>query len=375
MDLDFDLSGRLLFGLREGEADDERAVRRQMDPFLPLSAKSARTDLLIEFGSERRRLVELQNAARDGLVTGSDGERPVLVVDGRACALADPFAEHPARFVADPGFPLGLAFRTLVRPALQLALSARGAPAVHGAAVEVDGGAVIVAGWSESGKTETALALMENGAGFLSDKWTVVGEDRQASAFPVGVGVRRWVIPSLPRLGAGLPRAARARLGIAAVAERVTRPVRRSSARGALLPTAQRMMERGIALADRAGLSPSELRAAYGQTDDPARRVPLKLVAILQTIPGGDPSADEVDPADAALRLARSAAYERRDWFALTERAGYALPQRPIDAMVRSVDHERRLLATVLEGVDVVRLRAPFPADPRTVAAALSRWL
>ena len=375
MNLDFDLSGRLSFGLRCAEAHAERSVRRHMDPFPPRPGNGGQVDVLLEFGPERRHLVELQNPARDGLVTGSDGQRLALVVDGRACTLADSLAELPARFVADPGFPLGPAFAMLVRPALQLALAARGASAVHAAAVEVEGAAVIVAGWSESGKTETALALMEDGARFLSDKWTVLGEDGLASAFPVGVGVRRWVIPALPRLGAALPRAARAQLGIAGVVERVSRPVRRNPTEETLLSAAQRMMERGIALADRAGLSPSELRAAYGQTDDPARRVPVRLVAVLETIPAGDPWVAQADRAAAALRLARSAAYERRDWFALIERAGYALPQRPIDGMVRSVEQDRRLLATVLEGVDVVRVRAPFPTDPRQVAAELSKWL
>jgi hypothetical protein len=375
VNLDFDLSGRLSFALRGAEPHVERSVRRHMDPFPPRPGNGGQADVLLEFSPERRHLVELQNRARDGLVTGSDGERLAFVVDSHACTIADPLAEHPARFVAEPGFPLGPAFGTLVRPALQLALAARGASAVHAAAVEVDGGAVIVAGWSESGKTETALALMEDGARFLSDKWTVIGDDGQASAFPIGVGVRRWVIPALPRLGTALPRAARARLGIAGVAERVTRPMRRNPARGALPPAALRMMERGIALADRAGLTPSELRAAYGQTDDPARRVPVRLVAILETVPAGDPWAGEADRAEAALRLARSAAYERRDWFALAERAGYAFLQRPLDAMVRSVEQDRRFLATMLEGVDVVRVRAPFPTDPRPVAAALSRWL
>jgi hypothetical protein len=375
VDLDYDLSGRLSFAVRGAGADADRAVRRHMDPFQPHPASADAADVIVDFAPERRPLVELQHPARDGIVTGSDGERLAFVADGRACTLPDPLAERPARFVADPGFALGPVFRTLVRPAIQLALAARGACAVHATAVEVDAGAVLVAGWSESGKTETALALMEDGARFLSDKWTVLGDDREASAFPVGVGVRRWVLPALPRLQAALPRAARAQLAVAGAVERVTRPVRRGAAGGALLQTARRAIERGVALADRAALSPSELRDAYGQTDDPARRVPVRLVAVLETTPDNDLWAGDADPAEAAMRLARSAAYERRDWFALTERAGYAFPQRPIDAMVRSVEHERRLLETALGGVKVVRLRAPFPTDPRAVAAQLSKWL
>src|SRR5204862_272952 len=82
-----------------------------------------------------------------------------------------------AIFAAEPGFPIARAFGRVVRPTLQLAMLARGGAAVHSAAVELDGKAVLVAGWSESGKTETALALVEEGARFLSDKWTFVAED------------------------------------------------------------------------------------------------------------------------------------------------------------------------------------------------------
>jgi serine kinase of HPr protein (carbohydrate metabolism regulator) len=57
---------------------------------------------------------------------------------------------------------------------MHLGLMRRDAVAVHSAAVEMDGQAVLIAGWSESGKTETALALMEAGARFVSDKRTVL---------------------------------------------------------------------------------------------------------------------------------------------------------------------------------------------------------
>jgi hypothetical protein len=375
VNLKFDLSGRLVLAVRGAGTGLERAVRRQLDPFEPRAGDGEVADVTVEFAAPRHALVELQNPARDGLVTGSDGERPAVVVDGQVCMIADPLQERPACFTAEPGFPVGAAFRTLVRPALQLALLGRGAAAVHAAAVEVDGAAVLVAGWSESGKTETALALMEDGAQFLTDKWTIVGRDGLASAFPIGVGVRRWVLPALPRLRAALPRTARAQLGVAAAADVLTRPVRRGTSGGAVLPHARRIMERAIMLADRAGLSPTQLRAAYGQTDDPARRVPLRAVAVLETVPAGEPTAHETDAAQAITRLARSAAYERRAWFGLIERAGYALPERSIDALLRSVEQERALLEAALAGVRVIRLRAPFPTDPRPVADALSRCL
>ena len=110
-----------------------------------------------------------------------------------------------------------------MRPVLQLGHVVRGAAVAHSAAVVLDGRAVLVAGWSESGKTETALALMEDGARFLSDKWTVLAPDGTARVFPIGVGVRGWTLAHLPRLDAALGKAARRRLSVAAAARRAGR--------------------------------------------------------------------------------------------------------------------------------------------------------
>ncbi len=245
---------------------------------------------------------------------------------------------------------------------------------MHGTAVELDGAGLIVAGWSESGKTETALALMEAGARFLSDKWTVLGPDGTMSAFPVSVGVRRWVLPHLPRLRASLPVRSRAQLGAAAVADVSSRPLR-TRARGRLTGLAADAASHAVGLAGRTALSPSELRAAYGQEDDPARHVPVRCVALLTTVEGDDIAVTEADPDWAAMRLARSAAYERRPWFALQERARYAAPERPAEGPEEVIERERDLLRPALSEMRLVSVEAPFPVDPRRVADAVSPYL
>jgi hypothetical protein len=313
---------------------------------------------------------DVQNPARDGTVTAFDGESFCLLLDGRACAVPDPLRDRPARLSYAPGFPIGRILRTVVRPTLQLSLVGRGAVAVHAAAVEVDGRAVLVAGWSESGKTETALALMERGARFLTDKWTVLGTDGQASAFPVNVGIRRWVLPYLPRLAAGLPRGARAQLAAAGTAAALTRPLRARRGRPAAVA------RRAVALADRAALTQAQLRAVYGQDgDDPARRVALGATAVLTTIPGGEVTCAPTSPAWAAGRLARSAAVERRELLALFERRAYALPGEEDGLRERAIRAERQLLEQALSAAPVFEVHAPFPGDPRVVAAAIARCL
>jgi hypothetical protein len=368
----YDLSGRsaLAFDPRDSHLAGFLATR--MDPFVRLSRDSAVPGVVVEQGPPPARpFTDIQNAARDGMVTASDGERFFVVADGRACALPDHLADRPIRFAYEPGFPLSRIFAPLVRPALHLSLHARDAVAVHSATADIEGRAVLVAGWSESGKTETALALMEAGGRFLSDKWTILGTDGEASAFPINVGVRRWVLPYLPKLQASLPAAARAQLRLAGAAAAISRPIRKR-------PQPSRvggLAERAVALADRAALTPSQLRTVYGGGDDPARRVPLGATAILTTVPGLEVTCEPADPAWAAARLARSAAYERRELFAVLDRRRYAFPDEWDSALEDAVASETLLLERALAHGSTFELRAPFPCDPRKVAAALTRWL
>jgi len=359
----FDIAGRLTITVEGLGGRDLDALGGHFDPYAPGPAP-AEPDVVLAV-SERLRapLTDIQRNAGDGRVTATDGARFYVLADGARCAVPPPGGPPPARFELEPGFPAGHAIRQLVRPALQVALPARGAVAVHAAAVAIEGRAVLVGGWSESGKTETALALLEQGATFLSDKWTVVGEDTTAAAFPITVGVRGATLAHLPRLRAGLGRAPRARLAAAGAARAV----------GRIFP--HDAVDRALMAADRVALAPSAVRAAYGGGDDEPWRVPLGAVAVLTTVPGPVATALPADPAWAAERLVQAAAFERRGLFELHDRACWALPDRERGVRERLLAREQRLLAAILARVPVIEVRAPFPTDPGPVADALAARL
>ena len=188
------------------------------------------------------------------------------------------------------------------------------------------------------------------------------------------MGVRRWVLKTLPRLRASLPGAARSRMVAAGAANAATRPLQRLGAAGRVSSRAVSAAEKMVALADRTSLTLSQIAAAYGHTADPSETVPLRALALLTTTPGGEPEARPADPAWAAMRLAQTAAFERRDLFTLHDRARFAFPEWG-DAYQASVAEEEGRLREALAGVPVIEVRAPFPADPRRVAQAISRLL
>jgi hypothetical protein len=371
----FDLSGRLALQSLDDDERIVRYVRGQMAPFEPSAEPpgSRTADVVLAPAiHETGPILEEQRAADDDLTTGTDGRRLYVLSKGRGCSIPDALDEGPIRFDYDPGFPLWRVFRTAVRPAMQVSLAASGrGVAVHAATVTLDGGAIVVAGWSESGKTETALGLMERGASFLSDKWTLLGSDGLASAFPISVGVRRWVLQYLPTLRSSLTRAARLQFTAAGLASLALEPVAGRSAPSRTAGFVSDGARRAMAIGDRAAFEIDELRTAYGQTDDPARTVPVRLVVALRTVPDGDLQVQSADPDEMAARLARSAAYERRHYFELLQRAGYALPNRPAAPQERAIAADEALLRAAFERVRVVTVDAPFPTDPRPVADAI----
>jgi hypothetical protein len=366
-----DLSGRAVLEV-VGDETVERYIRRQFAPFPALGDTERDADVRIAPLGAALRPVELVGPAEDGLHTGTDGVSSFATWDRRRCTIPNVFRGETT-FGYEPGFPIWRLLRSAIRPAIQLAPVVDGrAVAIHAASVTLDGGAIVVAGWAESGKTEAVLGLMERGASFLSDKWTFVGAaDLEASPFPITIGIRRWVLEYLPRLEAATTGRSRVQFLAARAAGVVLGPVARRSGRtrsGAVLPDLAR---RAGALGDRAAYEIEELRAAYGQVDDPLRRAPVRLLAILRTVPGESVRVRPVDPGEAPARLARTAAYERRTYLHLLDRAAYASPGTGPSAMSAAVAADEAVLAGVCGRVPVRLVEAPFPVDPRRVADAI----
>jgi hypothetical protein len=371
----FDLAGHVALSIAEPEESELAFLASQMDPYRPSTAASRAPTVLLERldavpGSA---LIDLHRDAGDGRVTGSDGERFYVLDDDLRFEVAPPDAV-PARYARQPGFPLWRVYGSVIRPALHQALTQRGAVAIHSASAVTEGGGVVVAGWSESGKTETALAFAEGGGRFFSDKWTILGPDGRLAIFPMRVGVRRWVLKALPRLRRSLPALARSQMAAAGAANAATGPLRRMGSSGRVSARAVGAAERMVSLADRTSLTLSEIATAYGHTADPAETVPLRALALLTNVPSGEPRAQPAEPAWAATRLAQTAAFERRELFLLHDRARFAFPGWA-DTYQSSVAAEERLLGEALSNVPVIEVRAQFPADPRSVADAIARLL
>lgn len=368
--------GNVSLALRDEDPGVRTMVGRAMDPY---TAQTGRAGLGVELARDatagRMPAVDILGPATDPVTTLTDGERVLLLVGGRRCSLPDAWRDDPIVFGYEPGFPLSRVIGSLVRPALQVALHRAGATTIHGSAVVVDGGAVLVAGWSETGKTEVALALVEAGAGFVSDKWSTIGADARVSTFPIAAGVRGWLLPYAPVLRAALPGRGRLQFAAARLAAAVAAPAIALAGRGGAASAAADVARRAVNLADRLPVAPSELRRAYGQSMTPAPRAPLRAIVLLRAVADGARSVLASMPVERAVeRLVRSAAVERRPFLGLADRSAYAFPEGSPWGDEWAAE-ERDRLRGILASVPVYELAQPFPADPRPAAALIAREL
>jgi hypothetical protein len=229
----------------------------------------------------------------------------------------------------------------LVRSIARRALPGAGAVAVHASLVEVDGQGVVIAGWSESGKTEAALGLAARlGGRFISDKWVVL--DGEGSWPHPGVaGLRDWVARGAD--------AARLR------ADRRTAPAGRPV--GSACPPAHQRPRRAVR------------PAAPARARDPTRaRTPASR-------PGGSRSGRSAAPG--SHRRPRGS---RDDHDRSQRRTGRDHPaHRPQHGVGGSaawfadeLGTSIRVLERVVGTTAAHLIETPFPADPRAVAAVIA---
>jgi hypothetical protein len=373
----FDLHGLASLAVQDDRDHVSRYLDSQLDPYEPLvGTVPEESDLLLCPNLEiiPEPLRDVHGPAGDGRRTGSDGQRCYLLHGSSRFELPRlSSGSARIRLEYDPTFPLWAAFPELVRPLLQLATITRGAITVHGSTVQLGEGGLLICGWSESGKTETALALAEAGARFISDKWAIIDRGARVHAFPVSVGIRDWVLRYLPRLRAELRTSQRTRLRISRTAHRAL-PLLARLETTPLAGVVESQLDRALTLAGRLSLRQTEVAAVYGSSQDATRTPPLTTLALLTTVPGDEVSVRPAEPAWTAARLARSAAFERRTLYELDARARYASAQLEPSPLLGVPEVEAELLRTVLDGVQLLEVRAPFPTDPRKVADAVARW-
>jgi hypothetical protein len=358
-----------------------QALRRELGDPVPTEPGSSAPLEITAAPEARLTFKESSGDAGDGRVVGRRGDR--VVVSAASGWFSVGPGQHGITIEAARWTRAWSLVRGVVRPLLQRSRLPDGTVVVHASAVRVGDLGVLVGGWSESGKTEISLALAERDARFVGDKWTIVfpadfelppaslSPERSGStiaAYPMSVGIREWVVPFLPRLAATIGAGSRARLAAGRVAATMGRSVARA---GNAHPATELLLSpfgKAGELTATLRMPATRVQQVYRQ-HDPIDSTPLRVAIMLTTVPRGTaPSIAELSPVVAADRLARSAAFERRDLHLLGERARLHFPGTAPIPGFEGVADEVSAIAKRLEGVSTFEVRTPFPADPGPAA-------
>lgn len=377
--VDYDIHGWLGLRLVNPSPSTAKLVARQMAPLAP-GTLDRRPDVSLkplesEEGSSAR--LKLGDAGDHQYCSFDDSGFYAQIGTGRARMPFSSLGEAN-EIQYSSGTNMRSLINNYVRPILHLSLLDKGAIAVHSAAVQYNGSGILLAGWAESGKTEAMLALIEKGAQFVSDKWTILAEDGGTICnFPTPMTVRGWMVKYAPGIRGELRPLERLRVGIAASLSDIVQKTGRQPLMRRFRPLTD-LAAPFLSLAGSASVSPAQvLPVAAGVGGEGGLAAPtaqFKKVFLLLTTKTDRIAVRPADPDTVARRLAYAALYERRAFFNLYTKFRYAFPDERVPLIEEAPERERTMLANALAGKDVHVVEMPFPFDPGKVYEAMAAY-
>jgi hypothetical protein len=227
-----------------------------------------------------------------------------------------------------------------------------------------------VTGWAKGGKTETLLAFMRRGAGYVGDEWVYLTPDGRMFGIPEPIRLWRWQLRQLPHLAARTSRATRVRMAaldaLAGALDGVA-PARGGGFAGTVLRRAAPVIRRQV----NTRVPPSRLFGAdriHGQAA-------VDHVILVSSHDRPDVIVEEVEPGEVARRMAASLEHERHALLEAYRQYRFAFPSRHSDEIERAGELEASLLARALDGHRVAWLRHPYPPDIDTLVAPIAELI
>jgi hypothetical protein len=245
---------------------------------------------------------------------------------------------------------------------VDLAVSAKGAFALHASAFTYRGSGVAVAGLARSGKTTALLAFMARGAAYIGDDRVYLqAEAKRIYGLPQPLALRGTHLAELPGLARKVGLRGRSRL-------RLCEALERTANMAARIESLADLARRVAGAADDASVSVSPERLfsecpLQGQLDK-------AFLSIAHDSP--DVRIESVEARHLAERLLFSIRAERLPLWRLYYAFRYAFPEQAEVFGEEAEDVEAERLAGALEGTETYALYHPFPAPVQAIHDALS---
>ena len=277
----------------------------------------------------------------EGVATVAGGHKTARWTAGLSEPGADPLRGSIALRGGPPSFALSLVQGYFVEPLTGLALSRSGEVLLPAAAIERDGGALLLIGRSRSGKSSLAARAIAAGRGVLGDDQVVIGPQGLCLPFPRRLRLYPDLEATAPAAHRGLPPAARVALA--------ARRGGRALSRGYVAP-------------------PLLIAASALGARRPQRPLPIQRVAVIERSPQARELAALPLAADRMLDVARAVLDDQRLHLRAAGPAWEA-------ALTAASDEDLSLMAAALGDLPLVRLAVPAAWEAPRAIAALERWL
>lgn len=371
-EIDLDVRGGALVRLVDAGDAELRAIRRQLGPVPAIErGAGAEPDLTIRFVDRLDRRGPVRRIGPDAQLVGdafvlTRGRRHSEV---RVEVPVATLGSRPATIVVERG----TGAIPMLLPILAAGLLAREVATAHASAFLVDGRGVLVSGWAKGGKSETLLAFLTHGARYVGDEWLFV-DPVGPTMFgpPEPIRLWDWQLAQVAAVRDAVSRRDRLRLSATGALARTLTGIGRAGplGRGVLGEAARR----GGAVVDRQRSRQFPVEELFGTGAIHAGPARIDRVVLVATSTEDEVRTD-VDPAEAAARIAATTAHELLDLEALRLAYRHALPDAPTTGLETIETRLRGIYARAFAEVPVIEVRHRHPPDiarlHRLVAPAL----
>jgi hypothetical protein len=237
-------------------------------------------------------------------------------------------------------------------------LSKEGLALVHASGVEMNGVTTLFPAWRGSGKTNTLLSLLREGAGFLSDDRLWVGTDGTALGYPLSMNLKPYNTRSFPEIEVGHDDLRDyVKDEVSQFIEMNVNSGESVAHKGINFLNTRYLEENGREFTKVPEIFPSTEQVAESTVDN---------VVALRAAPNADQvSVEEVSTGQMATEVTAISYYEWNDVLEEYFRAYDTLCPGPsfTDQLEAVIDAEEEALRRLLEDVDTYRASIPRSAD------------
>ncbi|MBA2558861.1 MAG: hypothetical protein H0V07_03065 [Propionibacteriales bacterium] len=247
---------------------------------------------------------------------------------------------------------------------INLTALSKGVLPLHASAFTIDSMGVLVTGWAKSGKTESLLGCMSEGARYVGDEWVYLTQDGRMFGLPEPIRLWAWHLQQLPALLRSRPLGGRLRLSAWKTAAVMASAWSHSRIPGSAV------MRKGSPIISRQAYLQIPPEEIFGEgTVALQARFEVAILVVSHEKP--EIVIESTGQSELSGRMAASLSDERADFLAHYRQFRYARPETTNAAIDNAEATELALLRNLLDNLPSAKVLHPYPCDITALGRAV----